>query len=326
MWSLPQPLIPLWSSGTRFGPAIFFDYVDSTNAPRLAARGCMESISRQRGQTWAWRRRHWLAGASRVPEGTPFVSPALQRWDSRPEGHLARPCARRGRPRRACPERSRKADPGRRNPAGPSAIPAISGPPRRQKQDEGHIAILRCGPLFFSGKWSGALASPQSLSKRLKAEDSRHHDLQHAIPAVRVAAVVVAAGVAVFIAATETLAEIEVVVVLVYVIAAIAVVGVLVGIRILVAGTPPILSVGPPGAEAFLVAVVHGLPENVCTVLVDLVVVAATTVPIDGSGVVIRIMIVIVVPIVPETRLLLAQTLCVVLLRAILRRTPLLLQ
>ena len=55
MWGLPQPLIPLWSSGLDFGRAIFFDYVDSTNAPRLAAGGFGKSIRRQSGQTWATR-------------------------------------------------------------------------------------------------------------------------------------------------------------------------------------------------------------------------------------------------------------------------------
>ena len=50
MWGLPQPLIPLWSSGLDFGRAIFFDYVDGTNVPRLAAGGFGKSIRRQRGR------------------------------------------------------------------------------------------------------------------------------------------------------------------------------------------------------------------------------------------------------------------------------------
>ena len=68
---------------------------------------------------------------------------------------------------------------------------------------------------------------------------------------------------------------------------------------------PPILAVCTSGAEAFFIAVVDGLPEHVCAILIDLVVAAATLVPVDRSHVEVRIMIVIVVPIVPEAYLLL---------------------
>jgi len=153
------------------------------------------------------------------------------------------------------------------------------------------------------------MSSSQLLSKRLKAEDFRQQHIQHAVPAVRVATVVVTAAVAVLIAATETLAEIEVVLVLVYIVATVAVVGVLVDIRVLVVGTPPILTVSPSSPEAFLISVVHGLPQNIGAVLIDLVVPAGTMITIDRSRVEVRVMIVIAVPIVPEAYLLLAQTL-----------------
>ena len=65
---------------------------------------------------------------------------------------------------------------------------------------------------------------------------------------------------AIFIAATEALAEVVVVFVLLYVIAIIAVVRIPIGIRVLIVGTPPILPVCLPGAKAFLIAVVYGLP------------------------------------------------------------------
>jgi len=56
---------------------------------------------------------------------------------------------------------------------------------------------------------------------------------------------------------------------------------------------PLILPVGFTGAEAFLVAVVHGLPEQVCAILIRLVVTAATIVTIPRSRIVIRITLVV---------------------------------
>ena len=119
----------------------------------------------------------------------------------------------------------------------------------------------------------------------------------------------VVATIPVLIAPTKAFAEIVVVLVLVDVVAVIAVVRVLIGVRILVVGPPPVLAVRLSGAEAFLVAVIHGLPERVRAVLIDLVVAASPLVAIDGSGVVVRIAIVIMVAIVRKTDLLLMDSL-----------------
>ena len=114
----------------------------------------------------------------------------------------------------------------------------------------------------------------------------------------------IAVVVAIFIAATETLAKIVVVVVLGYVITVIAVVRVLIGKRVLVVGSPAILPVCLSGAEAFLITVVHGPPKHICTVLIRFVVAAATVVTITGSRIEVWITVVIVA-LVLETHVLL---------------------
>jgi len=114
----------------------------------------------------------------------------------------------------------------------------------------------------------------------------------------------IAVVVAIFIAATETLAKVVVVVVLGYIITVIAVVRVLIGKRVLVVGGPAILPVCPSGAEAFLITVVHGLPKQICAVSIRLVVSAATVVTIIGSRVEVWI-IAVIVALVLETHVLL---------------------
>jgi hypothetical protein len=79
------------------------------------------------------------------------------------------------------------------------------------------------------------------------------------------------------------------------------------------------------GLEAFLIPVVHGLPEEVCAVLIHLVVRSATPVTIVRSHVVARIVVVIVITIILYTRLLLTQALRLPLLKTVLRQTVLLL-
>jgi hypothetical protein len=148
-----------------------------------------------------------------------------------------------------------------------------------------------------------------SLSKRLEAEDLRHHGVKHAVRAVRVTTIFIAAAVAVFIAATEALPEIVVVVVLGQIITTIAVVRVPISIRVLVVGTPLILPVCLTGAEAFLVAVVYGLTEQVRAIFICLVVAAAAIVTVARSRVVVRITTVIVLTLVPKSHLLLTFTL-----------------
>ena len=119
----------------------------------------------------------------------------------------------------------------------------------------------------------------------------------------------IATAVSVFIAALEALAEIVVVVVLGQIISTVAVVRVPVGIRVAVVGMPAILPICLSSGEAFLVAVVYGLPEQVCAILIRLIVAAATTVAIARSRVVVRITIVIVLTVVAKSYLLLTFTL-----------------
>ena len=148
-----------------------------------------------------------------------------------------------------------------------------------------------------------------SSAKRFEAEDLRQDDVKHRVGTVRISAVLIAAAVAVFIAATEALAEVVVVVVSLYVITVIAVVCVLIPIRTLVVGTPAILAVRLSSPESFLVTVVNGLTEIICGVLINLVVVVATMVTVDRSRVKLRIAIVIRMTAILEVHLLLTLVL-----------------
>ncbi len=150
---------------------------------------------------------------------------------------------------------------------------------------------------------------PPSSAKRLEAENLPEGDLKHDIRAVRILPVLVAAVESVFVAVTKALPKIVVVLVLVDVIARVAIVRVLIGERVLVVGTPAILPVRFSSAEALLVTVVHGLTQQVCAVLIRLVVSVTAMVTIDRSRVEIRIMIVIVVAVATYAYLLLAYPL-----------------
>jgi len=99
----------------------------------------------------------------------------------------------------------------------------------------------------------------QYLVTRLHVEDGSQNGANDCVLAVRIAAIVIAAVVAIFIATTETLAKVIVVFALGHVVTTITVVRVLIGIRVLVAETPAILPVCPSGQEALLITVVHGL-------------------------------------------------------------------
>ena len=122
----------------------------------------------------------------------------------------------------------------------------------------------------------------------------------------------------------EALAEVVVVVELVYIRTIIAVVRVLIGVRALVIRRPPVLSVGLPGHDALLIAVVHGALEEIDTVLVRFVVRAAAIVAVGVRRGVVGI--VVVVPALPHARLLLAQVGDVLLLDPVLRQAALLLE
>jgi hypothetical protein len=137
----------------------------------------------------------------------------------------------------------------------------------------------------------------------------RQESVQDARPAVRILTILITAAVAVFIATLEAFAEIIVVVVLGQIVATVAVVRVPIGIRVALVGMPAILPICLSGAEAFLVAVVYSLPEQVCAILIRLVVPAATIVTITRSRVVVRITIVVVLTLIPKSYLLLTFTL-----------------
>lgn len=162
--------------------------------------------------------------------------------------------------------------------------------------------------------------------KRLEIEDQRQDVAQDAVRAIRIAAVLIALVVAILVAAAEAFAEIEVIVRLVHVITVVAKVRILIGEAVLVVGAPAVLAVGGAGVEAFLVAVVHRLPQQVRSVLIGLVVCAAAApVAIDGRGIEVRIVVVIVM-FVAETYLLLTLALVIFPLKAVLRHALLLLQ
>ncbi len=135
----------------------------------------------------------------------------------------------------------------------------------------------------------------------------------------------IAAVVAVLITASEAFAEVVVVLVSVYVVASVAVVRVLVRIGIPIVAAPAILAVCLSGTEALFITVVNGLAEQICAVLIRLVVPAAAIVSIARSRIEIRIAIVIVVARLLNAKLLLTQTLQITLLITVLRQPSLLL-
>src|SRR5205814_1624467 len=95
---------------------------------------------------------------------------------------------------------------------------------------------------------------------------------QNAVLSVVVGSVLITAVVAVLVTAAEAFSEVVVVRTLVFAIAVISVVRVLVGIGIAVVEVPAIFTVRDTRAIAFPIAVVHRPPQQVRTVLVDLVV------------------------------------------------------
>ena len=129
----------------------------------------------------------------------------------------------------------------------------------------------------------------------------RQNGRQDGILTVYVIPILRAAVVAVFIAATKSLAEIILVFILVHVIAIIAIACILIGIRVSVVRSPPVLLVCLAGMEAFLIAIVHGLSEYICTVLIRFVAPAATIVTIRWSRVEVWIAIVVIVIRIPKT-------------------------
>ena len=83
----------------------------------------------------------------------------------------------------------------------------------------------------------------------------------------------------------------------------------MIGIGVLVIGMPAVFAVCLSGPEAFAVAVVHSLSQDICPVLIDLVVISGSLVTIyRGTGIV-RITIIVAVALVLKPKLLLPFTL-----------------
>ncbi len=71
---------------------------------------------------------------------------------------------------------------------------------------------------------------------------------------------------------------------------------------------PVILPICLTGTEAFLVAVIHCVPKQICAIFIGFVVAPTTIVTITRSGVIVRITLVIVVTVVTKRHLLLTLT------------------
>lgn len=136
--------------------------------------------------------------------------------------------------------------------------------------------------------------------------------------------VAIAAVVTVLISAAESFAEVVVVLVLFYIEAGVTVIGVLVRIRALIIEAPAVQPVGLAGLKTLVVAIVHSVLENLRGVAIHLVIPPATRIAKARSGVEIRIAVVIVR--ILKGELLLAKALEILLLKAVLRRTLLLLE
>ena len=141
--------------------------------------------------------------------------------------------------------------------------------------------------------------------------------------AVGVVTILMAAVVAVLVTSTESFAEVIIVLALIHIIAVVAIVGILIGIAVLITVAPTVLAVCLPCAKARCIAVIYGLTEQIRTILIYLIVPAATIVAIVRSRREVRVSRVIVSVRVLEAYLLLAQASKVLLLITVLRQPSL---
>src|SRR5690606_36462690 len=95
-----------------------------------------------------------------------------------------------------------------------------------------------------------------------------------------IAAVVITAVIAVFVAASETFAEIIVVFRKRNVIRIISVARIHVSIRLRIIVTPAVLPVGHTGTKTFLITIVHRLAKHLRTVLAGVVILAASIITV----------------------------------------------
>src|SRR5438477_367298 len=164
-----------------------------------------------------------------------------------------------------------------------------------------------------------------ALSQCRKVQNLPEHCSQNAVLSVVVGSVLITAVVAVLVTAAEAFSEVVVVRTLVFAIAVIPVVRVLVGIGIAVVEVPAIFTVRDTSAIAFSIAVVHRPPQQVRTVLVDLVVRPTAVIAINRWRVEVRVGVVVISGL-PDANLLLPQVFQIFSLEAVLRQTPLALQ
>src|SRR3989442_1492826 len=133
-----------------------------------------------------------------------------------------------------------------------------------------------------------------ALSQCHKVQNLPEHCSQDAVLSVVVGSVLITAVVAVLVTAAEAFSEVVVVSTLVFAIAVISVVRVLVGIGIAVVEVPAIFTVRDTRAISFPIAVVHRPPQQVRTVLIDLVVRPTAVIAINRWRVEVRVGVVVV--------------------------------
>ena len=136
--------------------------------------------------------------------------------------------------------------------------------------------------------WSPTVLG-RSSAERGQSENALQQGPEDRRRAIERGPVLRLAVVSVCVPALESLAEVIVVLALVDVVAGVSIVGIAIRGRILVVPRPAILSIGLPEAHALLIAVVHGLPQDVGAVLVCLAIDAAVVVPIRGRSENVRI-------------------------------------
>src|SRR5690242_11115926 len=110
------------------------------------------------------------------------------------------------------------------------------------------------------------------LSYRREVQDLRQHCPQNAVLSIVVRPVLITAVVSIFVAAAEPLAEVVIVSPLIFVIPVIAEVGILVSITVTIVVVPIVFPIGSAGFKALLVTVIHRSSQQICTILVHLVI------------------------------------------------------
>jgi hypothetical protein len=176
-------------------------------------------------------------------------------------------------------------------------------------------------------RWDGpSINCPAGrLAQRLQIQYQRQHITQDTVRTVRLVSILVLVVVSVFVPATEALAKIISVVLGIQIVSVVAVVRVLIGVAALKIAAPVVLAIGNSCPEAFSVAVIHRLPQQIRTVLVGLVIDPAAIVTIDRCGIEVGI-VVVVMTLGANSAVLLAETLQILFLKSILRIPSLLLQ